>query len=183
MEKIFKTLSQIDLSGMVEKKMGLTYLSWANAWDVIMSNYPSATFDILDPVVFGDGSMEVWTQVTIEGNSRKMWLPVMDNRNQAIKNPSSRQVSDNRMRCLVKNLAMFGLGLYIYQGEDLPRQTEQSVEIDIMEAILTLSTAQDLNSLTANFKRLTKGLNPKSDSYTRLKEVAAQRKGELNERA
>ena len=49
-----------------------------------------------------------------------MWLPVMDNRNKAVVNPTSRDVSDARMRCLVKCIAMFGLGHYIYAGEDLP---------------------------------------------------------------
>lgn len=31
------------------------------------------------------------------------------------------------MRCLVKNLAMFGLGLYIYAGEDLPEDIKEYV--------------------------------------------------------
>jgi len=54
-----------------------------------------------------------------------MWLPVMDNRNNPIKNPNSRQVSDTTMRCLVKCLALFGLGHYIYAGEDLPDTTTE----------------------------------------------------------
>jgi hypothetical protein len=178
---IYQTLSKLDLSKHLEKKMGLTYLSWANAWDVMMTHYPTALFSIEEPVRFDDGSMEVWTKVMIEGHERVMWLPVMDHRNQAIKNPSSRQVSDSRMRCLVKNLAMFGLGLYVYQGEDLPRQEVKQVqEIDIMDAIKQLTSATNLEDLTKSFKALTKGHPAKSDFYKQLKQVAAKRKGELN---
>ena len=180
---IYQALSGLDLSKHLEKKMGLTYLSWANAWDVMMQHYPTAQFSIEEPVRFDDGSMEVWTKVVIEGHERVMWLPVMDHRNQAIKNPSSRQVSDARMRCLVKNLAMFGLGLYVYQGEDLPRQEvkqEVKQEIDIMDAIMQLTSSPNLEDLTMSFKRLTKGHTAKSDFYKQLKQVAAKRKGELN---
>jgi len=120
--EIYLTLSQVDLSKFTEKKMGLTYLSWANAWGVLMTHYPTASYQVLPSESFSDGSMEVWVEVTIEGHTRRMWLPVMNHKNQAICNPSSRDVSDARMRCLVKCLSLFGLGLYIYQGEDLPRQ-------------------------------------------------------------
>ena len=87
-----------------------------------MTHYPTASYQVLPSESFSDGSMEVWVEVTIEGHTRRMWLPVMNHKNQAICNPSSRDVSDARMRCLVKCLSLFGLGLYIYQGEDLPRQ-------------------------------------------------------------
>ena len=53
-----------------------------------------------------------------------MWLPVMDNRNNSIANPSSRQVSDTKMRCLVKCFALYGLGHYIYAGEDIPSESK-----------------------------------------------------------
>ena len=57
-----------------------------------------------------------------------MWLPVMDYKNKAIVSPDTRAVSDTRMRCLTKCLAMYGLGHYIYAGEDLPTQAEPAVE-------------------------------------------------------
>ena len=57
-----------------------------------------------------------------------MWLPVMDYKNNAIVSPDTRAVSDTRMRCLTKCLAMYGLGHYIYAGEDLPAQTELPTE-------------------------------------------------------
>jgi len=176
MKDIWDTLSKIDLSEMIEKKMNLSYLSWAKAWDVVMNHYPSATFEILEPVKFDDGSMEVWCSVTIEDHERKMWLPVMDHRNSSIINPSSRQVSDARMRCLVKCLAMFGLGLYIYQGEDLPRQEVP----DVMDGIKQLMDQNSLEALTATFKQLTNGHSKQSDYVKKLTKAASSRKGELN---
>jgi hypothetical protein len=176
MKEIFETLSKIDLSEMVEKKMNLTYLSWANAWQVVMDNYPSSNFEILDPVKFDDGSMEVWCSVTINEHTRKMWLPVMDHRNNSIINPSSRQVSDARMRCLVKCLAMFGLGLYIYRGEDLPRQEA----VDPLPAIKEIMAQADQDSLLSAFRRLTNGHAKQSDYYRQLTKAASNRKEELN---
>lgn len=177
MKNIYETLSKIDLSGMIEKKMDLNYLSWANAWDVVLKHYPSSNFEILEPVRFDDGSMEVWVSVTIEDHTRKMWLPVMDHRNKPIVKPTSRQVSDSRMRCLVKCLAMFGLGLYIYQGEDLPRQDEP---VDVMTAIKEIMTQNSLQDLTQAFKRLTKGHSKESTYVQKLTQAATNRKEEIN---
>ena len=52
---------------------------------------------------------------------RHMWLPVMDHRNKAIVNPDKFAINSSKMRCLVKCFSMFGLGHYIYAGEDLPQ--------------------------------------------------------------
>ena len=86
-----------------------------------MEYYPDAEYNFADPVFFDNGTCEVWVVVTISGQSRSMWLPVMDFKNKSIIGPSSREISDTRMRCLVKCLAMFGLAHYIYAGEDVPK--------------------------------------------------------------
>lgn len=147
---IFKTLSKINVNDMVEKKptkqtggTTLTYLSWASAFQVAKENYPDLEYQIernpetgmpywYDPLT---GYM-VFTKVTIGGQTHEMWLPVMDGTNRAMKAepyevqtkykkftvPAATMCDINKaiMRCLVKNLSMFGLGLYIYRGEDLP---------------------------------------------------------------
>lgn len=125
---IWATLSKIDCSDKIMKKGELSYLPWAWAWGVVMDNYPEIEYRFYEhpethvPYVhMPDGSAEVRCRVQIGESIREMWLPVMDFRNKAITNPDSRQVSDTKMRCLVKCLAMFGLGHYIYAGEDLPR--------------------------------------------------------------
>ena len=84
-----------------------------------MQYYPNASYCYFEPNIAQDGSVEVEVELTIEGMTRRMWLPVMDNRNKAIQNPDSRAISDTRMRCLVKCIAMFGLGYHLYCGEDI----------------------------------------------------------------
>ena len=66
----------------------------------------------------------VKTIVTIKGKTRSCQLPVMDNKNNAVKSPDARKISDAIMRCMTKAISMHGLGLYIYAGEDLPEQIE-----------------------------------------------------------
>lgn len=150
---IFKTLSQINVNDMVEKKQTggntLTYLSWASAFQLAKENYPDLQYEIernpetgmpywYDPLT---GYM-VFTKVTIGGQTHEMWLPVMDGTNHAMKAepyevqtkykkftvPAATMCDINKaiMRCLVKNLSMFGLGLYIYRGEDLPELVSQA---------------------------------------------------------
>lgn len=124
------------------KPIELTYLSWPYAWAETVKRYPDANYEIVkNPQglpYFSDpqGGIMVYTRVTIEGVTREMWLPVMDGANNAMKfEPYEIQtkwgpktvaaatmfdINKTIMRCLVKNLAMFGLGLYIYAGEDLP---------------------------------------------------------------
>lgn len=122
--RVWDKLSSINVNEHVEKKGNLSYLSWAWAWDILMQHYPNATYDFKPAFFYADGSCEVWCTVTITENDeqmfRDMWLPVMDNRNNAVTNPDARLISDTRMRCLVKCLAIFGLGHYLYAGEDLP---------------------------------------------------------------
>lgn len=149
----FKTLSQINVNGMVDKKQTggntLTYLSWAAAFQVAKENFPDLEYEVernpetglpywYDPLT---GYM-VFTKATIGSQTHEMWLPVMDGTNHAMKAepyevqtkykkfkvPAATMCDINKaiMRCLVKNLSMFGLGLYIYRGEDLPEGESQS---------------------------------------------------------
>ena len=149
----FKTLSQINVNDMVDKKKTggttLTYLSWASAFQVAKENYPDLEYQIernpetgmpywYDPLT---GYM-VFTKATIGSQTHEMWLPVMDGTNHAMKAepyevqtkykkftvPAATMCDINKaiMRCLVKNLSMFGLGLYIYRGEDLPECESQA---------------------------------------------------------
>ena len=122
-QDIWNTLVQVDVSKHVEKKNGLSYLSWAWAWGVLMEYYPQGQYFFPPAEVHPDGTVTVYCDITIGGCVRQMWLPVMDYKNNAIKNPDARKISDTRMRCLVKCLAMFGLGHAIYAGEDVAAVT------------------------------------------------------------
>lgn len=143
---VWETLSAVNVNGHTETKtqnnVTLTYLSWAWAWSEVMKRYPDATYTVYKdgenrPFIYEDGvGFMVFTTVTIEGTTREMWLPVMDGANRAMKKEpytvqtrtreiavaaaTMMDINKTIMRCLTKNLAMFGLGLYIYAGEDLP---------------------------------------------------------------
>ena len=138
----FAELYAVNVNDKTEKKNGLTYLSWAWAYAEFLKVYPDAVYEIVkfdgipyayDPIT---GFM-VYTRITAGGITREMWLPVMDRFNKAMKaapyqwkdrynkphtvdSATMFDVNKTIMRCLTKNLAMFGLGLYIYAGEDLP---------------------------------------------------------------
>ena len=154
-KSVWATLSAIDCSAKVEQKGKLTYLSWAWAWQTLMEHYPESTYEYAEPLCITNDTVEVNVALTVEGITHAMWLPVMDNRNKSIVNPTTRDISDARMRCLVKCIAMFGLGIYIYAGEDLPESTktevvneEQAAEI---KAMLELSKA-DVKQFLKYFK-------------------------------
>ena len=150
MKNYFEELYNLDVNEKIEKKNGLSYLSWAWAIAEVLKRQPDMTYEILRfennlPYTYDEktGYM-VFTKVTINGITREMWLPVMDNANKAmLDHEYTYQVKDYKnggyvdktvapatmfdinktiMRCLTKNLAMFGLGLYIYAGEDLPEE-------------------------------------------------------------
>ena len=118
---VWQTLSKIDVNKHTEKKGNLTYLSWAWAWAVTKEHYPEANYVFVDNEIHADGTMTVHCEISIETVNHEMWLPVMDNRNKAIKNPDAFAINTAKMRCLTKGLSMHGLGAYIYAGEDLPQ--------------------------------------------------------------
>lgn len=112
-------LAAIDVGNHIEKKGNLSYLSWAWAVDRLLREDPAANWEFHEPKYFGDTVM-VGVTVTAFSKPITMQLPVMDNKNNAIKSPDARKISDSQMRCLVKAIACHGLGLYIYAGEDVP---------------------------------------------------------------
>ena len=100
MNKTFGKLNQINVNEDTEKKGRFTYLSWSHAWKYVQKNSENASFELLEDIVYPDGTREVRCSVTIDGATHTMWLAVTDNNNRAIKNPDARAVGDSRMRCL-----------------------------------------------------------------------------------
>ena len=121
--KTYVELKKINVNEHTEKKGNLTYLSWAWAVDQLLMNDPTATWIFQPPIEYND-TMMVSCKVYAFGKTMEMQLPVMDNRNNAITRPDARKISDAQMRCLAKCIACFGIGLYIYAGEDLPEEDE-----------------------------------------------------------
>jgi hypothetical protein len=125
-------LLKINVNDHTEKKGQLTYLSWAWAWAEVLKVDPAATWIVHtygpqgaeQPCMWIGETAMVHTSVTVNGLRRECMLPVMDHKNNALKSPDARKVSDAIMRCMTKAISMHGLGLYIYAGEDLPEGEE-----------------------------------------------------------
>jgi hypothetical protein len=144
---IWNTLSAIDCKAHIENKGGFSYLSWTWAWAMVKERYPEADFDLLDDLIFPDGTMEVRVAVTIENMTHTMWLPVLDFRNKAIQKPNAFDVNSSRMRCLVKCLAMHGLGHYIYAGESAPQERKIEETREMILAGIELNKCLEMDDL------------------------------------
>ena len=203
-KSVFETLFEINVNDHIEKKKDLTYLSWPYAWAEVKKKYPNANYKIhlfgekQLPYVFDESTgYMVFTSVTIENLTHTMWLPVMDSANKTMKSKSYTyntkfkkdiiveaatmfDVNKTIMRCLVKNLAMFGLGLYIYSGEDLPEIETEKISIKdaniLKNIILKLDDGEQINTMILNrygvksFIDLTQKL--RSDILAGLQEIS-----------
>lgn len=182
---VFASLNALNVNDHTEKKNGLTYLSWAWAWQEVKKMFPDAEYKIYkdeqnhpyieDP----DFGLMCFTSVTINGQTHEMWLPVMDGANKAMRRTpytyktwdrynnkwketgvsaaTMFDINKTIMRCLVKNLAMFGLGLYIYAGEDLPadeQQPSQTVASPYLSAVKGAKTVEELKTIWDKFPEL-----------------------------
>jgi hypothetical protein len=147
-------LLTLNVNEHTEKKANLTYLSWAWAWAEALKADPKASFKV---EMFGDkcfmdinGTAMVWVTVTMFDKPMTCQLPVMDHRNKAIVNPDAFQVNTAIMRCMTKALSLHGLGLYIYNGDDLPSfiEPESTIDadsmIDLFRAIEQATTQDEL---------------------------------------
>jgi hypothetical protein len=128
-DNYFDELSKLDVSKYVEKKGKFSYLSWPFAVETLGKMHPTATWEIVrfDGLPFLNTEFGVFVEVsvTIEGVTKGQLHPVLDNRNSPIAKPTSFQINTSIQRALVKAIALHGLGLYIYAGEDLPTETKK----------------------------------------------------------
>jgi hypothetical protein len=132
--QVWAKLSRVDVGDFIEiadvkNKEGVfmysySYLTWSWAWATLMQHYPDSEYYIDPEDWLDNGSVLVNVRITVRDSmselTRFMWLPVMDKKNNSIQNPTTRQISDARMRCIVKCLAILGLGLDLWAGSDIP---------------------------------------------------------------
>jgi hypothetical protein len=150
--ELFKELSKININGKTEKKGKFTYLSWAFAWSELKKIAPTSTAKVYHdentnmPYFSSKAGVIVKVGITVDGLEHINYLPVMDFRNNSIASNDVNMMDINKaiQRCTVKAIALHGLGLYIYAGEDLP-------EIDAEEL---LNNCKSLNELKAVYSGL-----------------------------
>ena len=165
----FEKLSAINVNAHTEKKSNLTYLSWAWAWSETKKACPDATYRIGE-VDFDEAlGFMCHTTVTIAEETLEMWLPVMDGANKSMKKvpytyqtkygeksveaATSFDINKTIMRCLVKNLAMFGMGIYIYAGEDLPDTDVSKIEV-VKPEVINLKKEVELKKDTEEWSKV-----------------------------
>jgi hypothetical protein len=131
----FTELNSVDVGDKIEKKNGLSYLSWSFAWGELKKRYPEANYTVYENAegwnYFTDGkTCWVKTGVTVNGIEHIEYLPVMDFKNKSIPvgQVTSFDVNKAIQRSLTKAVARHGLGLYIYAGEDLPESECEAVQ-------------------------------------------------------
>jgi hypothetical protein len=150
MEKVnkFKELSKINVNEFKEKRGDFDYLSWSDAVNFLLNEDADATWIYPEPKYYAN-TMMVFCSVTAFGKTMTAQLAVMDFKNKSIVNPNSVDVNKAMQRCLVKAIALHGIGLYIYSGEDLPPHEdlvkESSNDWKYIEN--TLSKCKDLEHL------------------------------------
>jgi len=131
----WRTLSDINVNENKKDKGGFDYLSWTWAIAAVKDAGMDLDWEILPDVHYPSGTMEVRMNVKINGRSHVMWLAVTNHRNQAIKHPEADAINKARMRCLVKGIAVHGLGFYIYAGEDLPLSSPHELYEDFRNRV------------------------------------------------
>jgi hypothetical protein len=134
MESVYNNLKAIDVRPKAEKKGRADYLSWAHAWDMLKSNYPQAQRIIYEQPetglnYFTDGKTAyVKVGIVVNDLEHVDMLPVMDNRNKSIpiEKVCSFEVNKTIQRSTAKAIAMHGLGLSLWTGEDIPSQPSEA---------------------------------------------------------
>lgn len=130
MENSFVKLNAINVSEHIEKKGSFSYLSWPFAVAQLRQFDPTATWDVRRfdglPYLASEAGFFVEVAVTLQGVTLSQIHPVLDSRNRPILAPTSFDINTSIQRCLVKAIALHGLGLYIYAGEDLPVTGEEA---------------------------------------------------------
>lgn len=173
----YAELRKIDVSGKIEKKNGLSYLSWAWAVDQLLLADETATWTYNPPVLFGETLM-VFCTVHAFGKSMTAQLPVMDYRNKAIPNPDAFAVNTAMQRCLAKAIALHGIGLYIYAGEDLPQ--EDAEPVDVSDLIQNINNSIDLEQLKSAFAHAYKVASKDKEALKLINQAKEVRKAELS---
>lgn len=158
----FEKLNSIDCSNHVEKKGQFSYLSWTFAVQELKKIHPNATWEVKRfhdmPYMQTDCGYFVEVEVDIDGVKMSQIHPVLDSRNRPIDQPNAFQINTSIQRCLVKAIALHGLGLYIYAGEDLPELSQEDM-------LTRVDNCQSVKALTCLYQTLN---NTDKDKYKEL---------------
>jgi hypothetical protein len=174
----FLELRKINVNENTEKKGKFTYLSWSWAVDQLLQQDPTATWTYGDPVYFAETLM-VFCSVTAFGKTMTAQMPVINNQNKAIQNPDAMAVNTAMQRCLVKAIALHGLALYIYSGEDLPDEDPVDLSVESDKWVLAISGAKDIDELKEVYGAAYKALSKDKSAVAKISTAKDAKKTEL----
>jgi hypothetical protein len=174
----FLELRKINVNEHTEKKGKFTYLSWSWAVDQLLQQDPQATWTYGDPVYFAETLM-VFCSVTAFGKTMTAQMPVINNQNKAIANPDAMAVNTAMQRCLVKAIALHGLALYIYSGEDLPDEDVPDLTAEADKWVLAISGTKSMDELKEIYGAAYKALSKDKSAVDKLASAKDLQKGTL----
>lgn len=182
-KSVFQTLNSVNVNDYIEKKGNLSYLSWSCAWQEVKKRYPDATYEVVKfdglPYIYDEKTGYIcYTKVTIEGLTYEMWLPVMNYANLAMKAApyegkigykkvtveaaTMTDINKTIMRCLVKNLSVHGLGLYVFRGEGMPEEPIWDANEAERQATATKSASESQSVQHQNAATAPMSVQPKA---------------------
>lgn len=201
----FESLKSLKLNRLVKKKGNFDYLSWAHAWEIMKKNDPKAKVEVreyehhkvlsgqhqdflvteMKPYMIDSSGAYVTVDVTLNFITESETMPVLDYRNQPVIQPNAMQINSATKRCFVKALALHGVGLYIYQGEDIPtppRITEK--QLTMLDETLTTFFEEKGEDVTEDMVRFvnkqTEDLGLIADQIKSFEEMTVDQLGILN---
>ncbi|MDW3951022.1 DUF1071 domain-containing protein, partial [Staphylococcus saprophyticus] len=184
-QTLFQQLNSKDVNDHVEKKNGLTYLAWSYAHQELKKIDPTFTTkyhefphpdvnrdDYFVPYLATPEGYFIQTSVTVKGQTETEWLPVLDFRNKALAKGSATPFDINKAqkRCFVKAAALHGLGLYIYNGEEVPSASDNDIT-ELEEKINQFVTISQEKGKDANLDKTMRWLGISNINKVSQKEI------------
>lgn len=181
-ESTFAKLSKVNVNEFIEKKGNLTYLSWASAWRIMMEQFPNFTTKVYEQdsgLIYWTDGKTAWVKVgvTVEGVEMIEYLPVMDNRHNSVplEKINSTDVNTAIQRALTKAMARHGLGLYIYEGEDIPEVERVDLVEQAVAEMKNAQTPEEANAVWAKY--------PSMQNNALFRKVVTDKQTEFNQKS
>jgi hypothetical protein len=171
-------LRKINVNEHTEKKGKFTYLSWAWAVDQLLQADQMATWEYKSPMQFGDTLM-VFCSVTAFGKTMTAQLPVLNAQNKAIANPDAFAVNTAMQRCLAKAIALHGIGLYIYAGEDIPTEEPVDLTAETKLWVDSINNCKTIDELKATYGKAYSAISKDKSAVATISAAKDAKKAEL----
>jgi len=174
----FLELRKINVNEHTDRKCKFTYLSWAWAVDQLLQQDSGATWEYKDPMYFAETLM-VFCSVNAFGKTMTAQLPVLNHKNKAIPNPNAMEVNTAMQRCLAKAIALHGIGLYIYAGEDIPEEDTPDLTDQADTWVKAINTAKDIDELKVIYGNAYHQLSKDKSAVAKISAAKDAKKSEL----